>query len=333
MPFDRLLRREFVALFGGAVAWPLGALAQQLKRTRQIGVLMSRLENDPGIQLPIRLFLQALEQLGWVDKQNVAISYRWGGADAAQVGRLASELAQLKPDVILGATTPVVSALQRETRALPIVFVNVSDPVSSGFAKSLARPGGNITGFTDTTEDLTGKWIELLKEIAPPVSRVLGLFNPETIPNSDHLRQFEEAASLRALRATAAPVRSDQDIDDSLATFAREPGGGVVVMSDAFTAVHHGSIIEALLRHRLPAIFWSRFFVAKGGLLSYGANTVDPYRRAASYVDRVLRGTSPGDLPIQRPTKFELIINLKTAKALGLTVPDRLLTLADEAIE
>jgi putative ABC transport system substrate-binding protein len=328
-------RRDFISLLGGAaVAWPHAAIAQQPDRVRRIGLLMVFAATDPEGQRRAAIFAQALQKLGWTDGSNVRIDYRWAGGDADQTRTFAKELVSLAPDVLLAGATPPATALQSVTRTIPIVFVGVSDPVGQGIVESLAHPGGNLTGFTDFEFSLGAKWLETLKAIAPRVTRVALIFNPKTARFAPlYLRSAEAAASSFVLELTATPVHDDAEVERALTSLGSEPGGSVLVLPDIFTVTHRKPIIELAARYRLPAVYPYRYFAADGGLLSYGIDPIDPYLRAASYVDRILKGAKPADLPVQQPTKFELVINMKTAKALGLTVPPSLLVRADEVIE
>jgi putative ABC transport system substrate-binding protein len=326
-------RREMITLLGAAAAWPLAARAQQADRVRRIGVLRAGDENDPGVKARFSAFTQALAGLGWIDGRNVRMHLRWYGDDTDRVGVLARELVGLQPDVIVTNATLAIRALQRETRAIPIVFARAGDPVASGIVPRLDRPGGNITGFALYEASLGGKWLELLSEIAPGLKRAAILFNPDTAPVLDFLPSLETAARSLKVVPIAAPVRNDIEIEGALIALGREPGGGLIVMPDAFMLGHPTPIILAASRNNVPAIYFQPDFVRDGGLLSYGPDRTDLYRRAASYVDRILRGEKPGDLPVQFPTKFEMVVNRKTAKALGLTVPNSILVRADEVIE
>jgi putative tryptophan/tyrosine transport system substrate-binding protein len=324
-------RREFIAGLG-ATAWPVVAGAQR-ERVRRVGVLMAFDENDPVGKTFVSAFTPALAGLGWTDGRNVRMDLRWGGGDTNRVRALAQELVGLQPDIIVTAATVATLALQRETRTIPIVFVNVSDPVVSGIVAALNQPGGNITGLALYETPLGGKWLELLSEIAPGLKRVAIMFNPETAPVSVFMPSFETAARSLKVVPIAAPVHDDVEIETAIIALGREPGGGLVVMPDVFTAVHHVPIISAAARANLPAVYPRSDFARDGGLLSYGQDQVDTWRRAAPYVDRILRGAKPSELPVQFSSKFEFAINLKTAKALGLTIPTTLLALADEVIE
>jgi putative ABC transport system substrate-binding protein len=314
---------------------PFAVRAQQAERAKRIGVLMGWAESDPEAQAALAAFVEGLQQLGWVDGRNLRIERRWAGGDAARMRGFAKELAELQPDMILANTTPATAALHKETQVIPVVFVIVSDPVGAGFVASLPQPGGNITGFINVETSMAGKWMELLKEVAPAVKRAAILFNPDTAPGggSYFLGPFEAAARSFGVEAIRAPVRSDAEIETVIARLGREPGGGLVVMTDGFMVVHRGAIIPLAARNQVPAIYAEAASCREGGLLSYGANSRDVFNRAASYADRILRGASPADMPVQTPTRFELVVNLKAAKALGITVPATLLATADEVIE
>jgi putative tryptophan/tyrosine transport system substrate-binding protein len=326
-------RREFIAGLGGAVAWPLTARAQQGDRVRRIGALMPYDENDRLAKARISAFTQALAGLGWTDGHNVRMDLRWAGGDINQIRALAQELVGLQPDVILANGTPDTIALQRETQTIPIVFATVGDPVASGLVPRLDRPSGNITGFANLEATLGGKWLELLSEIAPRLKRAAIMFNPDTAPVSSFVPSFEMAARSLKVVPTIAPVRSDGEIETAINDLGRESGGGLVVLPELFTNVHRAPIILAAARNNVPAAYGISDSVKDGGLLYYGADQIDTWRRAATYVDRILRGAKPGDLPVQFPTKFEMAVNLKTAKALSLTIPLTLLARADEVIE
>jgi putative ABC transport system substrate-binding protein len=326
-------RREFIAGLAGTAAWPLVARAQQADRVRRIGVLMPLDENDPVAKARISAFTQALADLGWADGRNVRMDRRWGRGDANRIRALAQELVGFQPDVIVTGTTPAAVAVQRETRTIPIVFVDGGDPVASGMVSRLDRPGGNITGFANLEATLGGKWFELLSEIVPGLKRAAIMFNPDTAPASAYMPSLETAARSLKVEPVTAPVRSDVEIEGAIRDLRSEPGGGLVVMPDIFTTVHRSSIISAAARNNVPAVYPQSYYARDGGLLSYGVDQVDISRRVASYVDRILRGEKPGDLPVQFPTKFEMAFNLKTAKALGLTVPQSILLRADEVIE
>jgi putative ABC transport system substrate-binding protein len=326
-------RREFMTVLGGAaIGWPLAARAQG-ERMRRIGVLMGIAESDPARQSFVTAFTEALEELGWSSGRNIRIEYRWGAGDAERIRNFARELVEMQLDLIVGHTTPVVAALKAQTRTIPIVFTQVSDPVGSGFIDGFAKPGGNITGFTNLESSMSSKLVELLKEVAPTITRVAVMFNPDTAPDrgSYFLRPVEAAAPSLHVEVIPAPVHNDAEIEAAITTLA--PATGLIVMPDVFILAHREQILALADRHRLPAAYAYRLFAASGGLLSYGTDLADLFRRAAPYVDRILTGTKPAELPVQQPTKFELVINLKTAKALGLNVPLSLQAGADEVIE
>jgi ABC-type uncharacterized transport system substrate-binding protein len=328
-------RREFITLVGGAAAaWPLAARAQQPKPMRLISVLMGYAESDSAAQSWLVVFRGELSRLGWTEGSNLRIELRWGAADQDKIKTLAKELVNLRPDAILSVTTPVTSALAHETRTLPIVFAVVADPIGSGFVPSLSRPGGNITGFSTINSALGGKWVELLKEIAPRTVRMALLFNPATAPPLQvYMTSIQAAASSFAVEASAAPVHVKDEIEGVIAAQAQNPGSGLIVMPEAFNVTNRHLIIALAARYGVPAIYATRFYAESGGLITYGVDYAEQFRQAAGYIDRVLKGTMPADLPVEQPTKFEFVINLKTAKTLGLTVPDNLLALADEVIE
>jgi putative ABC transport system substrate-binding protein len=327
-------RREFIAGLGAATAWPVVARAQQPERVRRIGVLMPGDENDPVYKHQLSAFTQALAVLGWTDARNVQVDLRWHRGDINRIRALAKELVGLQPDIILTTTTPATLAIQRETSTIPIVFASVADPVASGLVARLDRPSGNVTGFADFGEaSLGGKWLELLSEIAPGLERAAIMFNPDTSPASTFVPSLEMAARLLKVVPIIAPVHNDVDIETAIVALGREPRGGLVVMPDVFTTVHRAPIISAAARSKVPAVFPQSYYARDGGLLSYGVDRVDLWRRAATYADRILRGVKPAELPVQFPTKFEMAINLKAAKALGLTVPQSILLRADEVIE
>ena len=328
-------RREFIIRLGAAGAvWPLAARAQQPDRVRRVGVLMGIADDLEG-QARIAVFRQALQALGWSEGRNAQFIYRWSGGDVAHARQFAKELVDLRSDVILANSTPVAAAVGETTRTTPTVFVQVSDPVTAGVVQSLARPGGNLTGFTNFEPSMASKWLELVKGIAPNITRVAYLFNPNTAPLLYVLyaRAVETAAPLLSIKPFAAEVRNADEMEGVIEQFAREPDSALLVLPDLFTATNRRSIIALAARHSLPAVYPFRYFVASGGLMSYGIETLETYRQAASYVARVLKGENPGDLPVQAPTKYETVINLKTAKAIGLTFPPGLLAIADEVIE
>lgn len=327
-------RREFITLLGGAAAsWPLAARAQQPNRMRLIGVLMGFAESDPVAQRIVTAFRGALPKLGWTEGSNVRIELRWAGPDSERASKLAKELAGLRPDAILGQTTPVVKALAREMPTSPIVFVTVSDPIGSGFAASLARPGGNITGFTVDDSALGGKWVELLKQVAPVTTHLALLFNPTGPPLQFFMPSIQASASSNNVEVNVSTVNSKDEIEGVVAAQARDPGGGLIVMPNAFNTTNRELIIALTSRYRVPAVYFSAYGAQSGGLLGYGGDYTEQARQAAGYIDRILKGTKPADLPVQAPTKFELVINLRTAKALGLQPPEKLLALANEVIE
>jgi putative ABC transport system substrate-binding protein len=326
-------RREFITLVGGALMiWPLARATAE--RVRRIVFLHSLAENDPEVQARVAAFRQGLETFGWTQNRNIQIEHRFSGGDFVRIQAYTSELVSSAPDLIVASGTPVVAALKQATRTIPIVFSVVNDPVGQGFIASLARPGGNITGFSFIDFPLIGKWLEMLTEIAPGITRVTLMFNPQTVPYYPvFLREFKAAAASLAAEISATPVRDRAEIEAAASAFARDPGGGLIAAPDPFINTHRGLIMELADRHRLPVIYSFRQFVTEGALMSYGPDTADIVRRSASYVDRILKGEKAADLPVQAPTKFALVINLKTAKALGLTVPMTLQARADEVIE
>jgi ABC-type uncharacterized transport system substrate-binding protein len=327
-------RRQVITLLGGAAAaWPLAARAQQGGRMRRVGVLVSNAEDDPQVQRQLAAFQRGLAELGWIEGRNVQIDRRFAVDDQSRVQAFASELIGLKPDVILASGPTTVSAVQRETRTIPVVFAQINDPLGAGVVTSLARPGGNITGFTPTEFSVGGKWLGLLKEIAPEVAQAGAILDTGLSDQVGMWRAMEAAAPPLRMRVVQLAMPSPAEIESAIDGFAREPNGGLIVLANRTTIVHRERIIAMAAKHRLPAVYAYDYFVADGGLASYGANLVDLYRQTASYVDRILKGEKPGDLPVQQPTKYELAINLKTAKALGLTVPPNLLATADEVVE
>jgi len=328
-------RREFITLLGGAAAaWPLAARAQQTAKMRRIAFFHALAEHDPEVHARIAAFRQGLETLGWMENRNIQIDHRFSAGDFARMQAHTAELVNSAPDLIVASSTPVIAALKHATRSIPIVFAMLNDPVGQDFVATLARPGGNITGFTFIDFPLIGKWLEMLKEIAPKVRRVALVFNPQTAPYFPiFLRDFGAAANSLATEISAKPVRDEAEINAVVTALAQEPGGALIGSPDPFINTHRGLIMALAERHRLPAIYGLRQFASEGALITYGPDSIDIVRRSASYVDRILKGEKPADLPVQAPTKYELAINLKTAKALGLEVPTTLLARADEVIE
>jgi putative tryptophan/tyrosine transport system substrate-binding protein len=326
-------RRDFIALLAGAVAWPFAARAQQGEPMRRIGVFMNYAEDDPQSQARIAAFRQGLQELGWTAGRNVHIDYRWGVGDADRNRQNAAELVALAPDVLVASGSAVTAALQQATRTVPIVFANVFDPVGAGFVTSMARPGGNATGFTPFEYGMSGKWLELLKQIAPGVRRVAVLQNPIVASRSGQLGAIETLAPSFRVELSALAVRDADEIERAITAFARVPNGGLIIVGAPSLAIYRDPIVALAAQHRLPAVYPYRLYVAGGGLISYGPDLVVPFRRAAGCVDRILKGEKPADLPVQAPAKYELAINLKTAKALGLTIPESLQLRADEAIK
>jgi putative tryptophan/tyrosine transport system substrate-binding protein len=327
-------RRDFI-IGGTAASWSLATHAQQPGRLRRIGVLMGYAESDSDAQSWYAAFREGLQKLGWKEGYNTQIDTRWAAPDdAGSMRRFAKELVALQPDLLLSSTTPTTSALLQQTRTIPIVFAIVADPIGSGFVANFARPGGNVTGFIFTEPTMVGKWLELLKKIAPRIARVAMLFNPISATYAEYwLKPFEAAAPSFAVEAIAAPVRNRSELETVIAAQARELNSGLIAMPDSFTDTHRVEITSLAVRYRLPAVYPFRFFAEVGGLLSYGVDRTDNFRRAATYVDRILKGEKPAELPVQAPIKFELVINLKTARAIGLDVPLHLQQLADEIIE
>jgi len=327
-------RREFIVGLGGTVAWPLAARAQQAERVRRVGVLIGLEPDDPETQARIAAFRQGMQEWGWREGRNLEIDYRWSGTDAERIKSDATELISAMPEVLLATNSAFVAALQQVTRAIPIVFVTIGDPVGQGFVASLARPGANITGFTGFEFSLGEKWVGFLKELAPGVTRMSYLFHPEIGPfYSQLLKSVEAAAATLSVETAVAPIRAPADVARAISSAAAQLNGGLIVQPDGYTIANRKLIIELVAKHRLPTIYSRRIEAAEGGLVSYGADFLDLYRRCAAYVDRLLKGERPADLPVQQPIKYELVINLKTAKALGLTIPPTLLALADEVIE
>jgi ABC-type uncharacterized transport system substrate-binding protein len=327
-------RREFFILLGGsaAAAWPLAARAQQPERVRRIGVLVPFAETHAEAKTRISTFRQELQKLGWSEGRNVIVESRYGGG-GKPLRAYAADLIGLAPDVILAETTQAMLELQHTTRTVPIVFANVADPVEAGFVSNLARPEGNITGFANIDIATTGKWLELLREITPGLSQVLVIFDPKNPITPRRMRAIETAAQSLSIQLTRAAIHDVSDIEHAIKTFARDSNGSLIALASPFIDDHRAIISASAMQHRLPAVYAWRFYVTSGGLMSYGTDIIDQFRRAASYVDRIFRGAKPGDLPVQLPTKYELVINLKTAKALGLDLPPTLLARADEVIE
>jgi putative ABC transport system substrate-binding protein len=327
-------RRAFIAGLGSAAAWPVVARAQQAERMRRIEVLMAYAESDPEGQALVAAFREGLQKLGWTESRDITIDVRWATADVELMQRFAKEIVELRPDLILTQNTPTTAAMLQQTRSIPIIFATSSDPVGSGFVANFARPGGNVTGFIDMEASLASKWLGLLKEIAPRVTRVAFLFNPATAPFAEfYLNPFRAAAPSFAVEAIAAPVHDTSSLESVFAAHAREPGGGVIVMPEAFLNVHRAEVTSLAARYRLPTVYPWRFYTKIGGLLSYGIDLPDNYRRAAISADRILKGAKPDELPVQAPVRLVLVINLKTAKELQLEVLPSLLARADEVIE
>jgi putative ABC transport system substrate-binding protein len=327
-------RREFIALAcGAAVAWPVAVHAQQAERMRRIGVLSGFAAHDPEGQARVAAFTQALAQLGWIDGRNARLEYRWGVGDADNLRKYAADLVALAPDVIFATGSASLGPLLQASRTVPIVFANVPDPVGSGFVESLAKPGGNTTGFIQFEYNLSAKWLELLKQVAPGVTRAKVLWDPAITAGIGQFAIIQSVAPSMGIEVSPVNVRDAGEIERAITAFARSPNGGLIVTGSALALVHRDQIIALAARHNLPAVYNQRSFTADGGLISYGAVLIDQFRGAAGYVDRILKGEKPADLPVQAPTKYEMIINLKTAKALGLTVPPTLIARADEVIE
>jgi putative ABC transport system substrate-binding protein len=333
MQFHQLKRREFITLVGGATTWPLAARAQQGKLLRRIGVLMGFAETDAEGQRWTEAFRQGLQELGWAEGRNVQLDYRWTRGEEERVRAYAVELVELKPEVILAHAPAVLAALRQKTRSVPIVFVNVADPVGNGFVASLAAPGGNITGFTNYEFTIGEKWLEILKELAPNVTRVMVIVNPANPTGPGWVSTINAAATSFAIQVIATPVAEASSYKHIIESFAREPDGGLIVLPDIRANVNREQIIAEVAQRRLPAVYPSRLFATGGGLVCYGPDPVEPFRRASGYVDRILKGEKPANLPVQAPTKFQLVINLKTARSLDLLIPDKLLAVADEVIE
>jgi putative ABC transport system substrate-binding protein len=335
MEFNPLKRRDFITVLGGAAAWPRTLAAQGTDRVRRIGVLMELAASDSQARSNIAALQRGLRELGWLDGSNLRIDYRWAPDDPVLLWKFAKELVELRPDLIVAHSSPVVTTLLGQTRSIPIVFASISDPIGEGFVASFARPGGNVTGFTNFESSMTGKWVELLREIAPELTRVAFLFNPQTAAGggSYFLRPIDAAVSTFKVKAVMALVHDDEEIEAAFAALAGEPSAGVVLLPDIFTMAHHELVIALSARYRVPTVYSYRFMVERGGLISYGVDIDNLFERAATYIDRILKGAKPADLPVQAPTKFELVINQKTAKALGLDVPPMLLARAEDVIE
>jgi putative ABC transport system substrate-binding protein len=328
-------RRDFLTLLGGAAAaWPIAARAQQGSAIRRVGVLMNGVETDPDYQAYLAAFMQGLRKLGWIEGQNLHVDVRWNAGDAERARAVAGELLQLSPDVILAASTPNLAELLRRAPTMPIVFVLVSDPVAQGFVSNLAHPGGNITGFSSFEFSIGGKWIELLKQIAPGLAHVAVVFNPDTSPQSKFLfDSIKTVAPSLGVEVTAATVHDVPGIEQAIETVSRRPNGGLVFPTDTFLTVHRQLIVESTASHRVPAIYANQFYPPSGGLMSYTYDYDTQFRQAAVYIDRILKGAKPGDLPVQSPTRYSFVINLKAAKALGIEVPTNLLLIADDYIQ
>jgi putative tryptophan/tyrosine transport system substrate-binding protein len=326
-------RREFIAIVGGAAVWPLAARAQQGERMRRIGVLMGLSESDVDVGPRIKALREGLQSLGWVEGRNLHIDFRWAPGNPNLAREYAEELVAMQPDALFGLNTFIALALQRETRTIPIVFVNVAEPIDSGLVASYARPRGNLTGFTNFEPGMVGKWLSLLKEIAPGITRVATIFNPKTTAADVFIRGMEAAAPSFGVEPVLRPFQAPREIESAIVGVAQRPDAGLFVLPDVSTAQHRGLIVELAARHRVPAVYPYAYFTKEGGLMSYGIDSVDVFARSAAYLDRILRGAKPADLPVQAPTKFDFVINLKTANGLGLTVPPTLLARADEVIE
>ncbi len=327
-------RRDFIARLASAVAWPVAARAQQPDRPRRVGVLMNVVQEDPGGWADVMAFRQGLADLGWVEGRNIDIEFRWPGGDIVRIQAFAKELLALRPDVLIGRSSPTTAAFKRETATIPIVFVNVTEPVEQGFVQSLARPGGNITGFTNFEASIGGKWLQLLKEIDPRIARVAAIYNPQTAPFAVlFLSSMQPAASAFAVETVGMPIRSEAEIEPALTIFGRQPSSGLIAIPDSFTVQHRARIIALAAQYRLPALYPVRSATPSGGLMAYAVDTRDTMQRAAGYVDRIFKGAKLADLPVQQPAKFQLSINLKAAKAIGLDVAPNLIARADEVIE
>lgn len=326
-------RRQLIALLGATAAWPLATRAQT-NEARRIGVLMAVAETDSDVQRGLAVFRQSLEEVGWRQGQNLRFEYRWGAGDVELMSAYAKELVEKSPDILLAHSTPPVVALLRQTHSIPIVFLTVTDPLGQGLVKSLAHPGGNITGFSVFMISLGAKWLEILKEIAPGMARATIIFNPQTAPYYRlYLESIEQAAPSFSVEPFAVQIHDDSDIERAITKVAQEKNGGLIILPDSFNIVHRKTIIDLVARHRLPAVYYFRYFATDGGLIAYGPDEIDLFRRAAGYVDRILKGAKPADLPVQQPSRFELVINLQTARALGIKIPQSLLLRADEVIQ
>jgi ABC-type uncharacterized transport system substrate-binding protein len=330
----QLTRREFIALIGGtAAAWPSAVDAQQAERLRRVGVLMDGAEIDATLRTYIAALTGGLQKLGWVEGRNLRIEDRWAAGDPGSIRNFAAELVAMRADVILTGNTPIVQELQRQTRTIPIVFVALGDPVATGVVASLARPGGNATGFMNPQPSISGKWLELLKEIAPTISRVLVMVNAGNVANATRLRAIEGSALSLGVQVSSSAISDVADIESAIETIARESNAGLIVVPGAPISDHRQMIFASAIRNRLPAVYPYRHYAAEGGLMSYGSEPLDMWQRAASYVDRILKGAEPADLPVQEPTVYRLVVNMRTAKAIGLSVPEAFLLRADEVIE
>jgi putative tryptophan/tyrosine transport system substrate-binding protein len=327
-------RREFIVGFGSAAVWPLVARAQPSQRLRRVGVLMNVVQGDSSGSTEVAAFRQGLMELGWIEGRSIDVEFRWPGGDIERVNAFAKELVGLRPDVLIGRSTPGTAALKQETSTIPIIFVNVTEPVEQGFVQSLARPGGNVTGFTNFEASTGGKWLQLLKEVDRRIARVAVIYNPQTAPFAELiLRSVQSAGRAFAVEVVAMPVLSDIEIEAEFAMFARESPGGLIAVPDSFTMQHRDLIIALAARHRVPAVYTNLVSTPKGGLMAIAVDTRDLMQRAATYVDRILKGANPGDLPVQQPIKFQLSINLKAAEGIGLDLPPTLIAQADEVIE
>jgi putative tryptophan/tyrosine transport system substrate-binding protein len=328
-----LKRREFITLLGGAAAWPVAAHAQQAGRVARIGVLMGIGDSDPEAKPRVEAFQKGLQELGWTEGHNIHLDYRWTAGDPERTLLLAKEIFDLKPDVMLVHSSPAVAALRQLTSKIPMVFVLIADPIGSGFVESLAHPGGNVTGFMNAEAPMAGKWLGLIMEIAPKIKRVALIYNPRTSPFQSYLREFDASARQFGVQAVPTPVLDAAELERALHTLGQEPNSAFFVVPDVFVQVHRALIIKLAEEYRLPAIYPYRFFPTSGGLLSYGFDTVIAFRQAASYVDKILKGATPADLPVQAPAVFKMVVNLKAAQAIGLTIPESFLVRADEVID